>query len=86
MREGHRQHLRFYIVDVFTHEPLTGNPLAIVADAQGLDEALMRRIAREFNQTEMTVTEYGYKSDRIVDISRVGLEQCLDKMAATFAG
>ena len=36
-------------------------------------------------RTEMTVTEYGYASDQIVDLSRAGMEQCLDKMAALFA-
>jgi uncharacterized protein YndB with AHSA1/START domain len=35
------------------------------------------------SQTEMTVTEYGYTSDQIFDISKVGLEQCLDKMEAS---
>jgi len=33
------------------------------------------------NKTEMTVTEYGYTSDQMFDLSRAGLEQCLDKMA-----
>jgi hypothetical protein len=33
----------------------------------------------------MTVTEYGYTSDQVFDLSKVGLEQCLDKMAASFA-
>lgn len=32
-------------------------------------------------RTEMTVTEYGYTSDQAHDISKAGLEQCLDKMA-----
>ena len=41
--------------------------------------------ARGDNKTEMTVTEYGYTSDQVVDISRAGLEQCLDKMAAILA-
>jgi len=36
------------------------------------------------NKTEMTVTEYGYTSDQIYEISKLGLEQCLDKMAAIF--
>ena len=36
------------------------------------------------NQTELTVTEFGYTSDQAHDISRVGMEQCLDKMAAIF--
>ena len=36
-------------------------------------------------QTEMTVTEYGYASEQARDLSKAGLEQCLDKMAAIFA-
>jgi trans-2,3-dihydro-3-hydroxyanthranilate isomerase len=45
---------RFFLVDVFAREPLAGNPLAVVADAEDLGEDLMRRIAREFNQSETT--------------------------------
>ena len=37
------------------------------------------------HRTEMTVTEYGYTSDQAHDISKMGLEQCLDKMATIFA-
>ena len=44
----------FYFVDVFATGPLTGNPLSLVPDADGLDEAQMRAIAREFNQSETT--------------------------------
>jgi uncharacterized protein YndB with AHSA1/START domain len=36
-------------------------------------------------KTELTVTEYGYGSDEIVEVSRAGMQQCLDKMAASFA-
>jgi activator of Hsp90 ATPase-like protein len=36
------------------------------------------------NQTEMTVTEFGYTSDQVFDMSKAGLEQCLDKMGASF--
>ncbi|WP_420962780.1 PhzF family phenazine biosynthesis protein [Brucella sp. IR073] len=44
---------RFYeIFDVFTGEALSGNPLAIVHDAEGLDERRMQAIAREFNLSE----------------------------------
>jgi len=32
-------------------------------------------------KTEMTVTEYGYTSDQAHDLSKAGLEQCLDKLA-----
>jgi uncharacterized protein YndB with AHSA1/START domain len=35
--------------------------------------------------TEMTVTEYGYANEQVVEVSRMGMEQCLDKMAALFA-
>jgi len=44
----------FYFVDVFARDPLTGNPLALVPDADGLEEVQMRAIAREFNQSETT--------------------------------
>ncbi|HSK89025.1 MAG TPA: SRPBCC domain-containing protein [Anaerolineales bacterium] len=37
-------------------------------------------------RTELTVTEYGYPSEQARDLSRLGLEQCLDKMAAIFSG
>src|SRR5437763_1440797 len=54
--------LDFYLVDVFTCEPLSGNPLPVIVDdavvgagaesehAAALDEETMRRIGREFNQ------------------------------------
>jgi uncharacterized protein YndB with AHSA1/START domain len=38
------------------------------------------------DKTEMTVTEYGYTTDQAYEMSKLGLEQCLDKMAASFAG
>lgn len=44
----------FCFVDVFASRPLTGNPLSLVPDADGLDEVQMRAIAREFNQSETT--------------------------------
>jgi PhzF family phenazine biosynthesis protein len=44
----------FVFVDVFSDRPLEGNPLAVVPEADALDEATMRRIAREFNQSETT--------------------------------
>ncbi len=46
--------LRFYFVDVFAREPLNGNPLSLVVDAQDLSQETMRQIAREFNQSETT--------------------------------
>jgi trans-2,3-dihydro-3-hydroxyanthranilate isomerase len=44
----------FVLVDVFADAPLTGNPLAVVADAEQLEEPVMRAVAREFNQSETT--------------------------------
>lgn len=43
---------RYAILDVFTESPLLGNPLAVVKDAEGLDDAAMQAIAREFNVSE----------------------------------
>jgi trans-2,3-dihydro-3-hydroxyanthranilate isomerase len=43
---------RYAILDVFTDTPLAGNPLAVVPDAAGLDEARMQAIAAEFNLSE----------------------------------
>ncbi|MFC5585699.1 PhzF family phenazine biosynthesis protein [Nitratireductor kimnyeongensis] len=42
----------YYIYDVFSAESLSGNPLAVVLDADGMDDAVMQRIAREFNLSE----------------------------------
>lgn len=49
-----RHRVPFALVDVFTDRPLEGNPLALLPDADGLPEALLPRIAREFNQAETT--------------------------------
>jgi len=45
---------RFHQVDVFTATPLKGNPLAVVHDAQGLDDATMAAFARWTNLSETT--------------------------------
>ncbi|MEV0894348.1 PhzF family phenazine biosynthesis protein [Promicromonospora sp. NPDC050262] len=44
----------FYWVDVFAATPLTGNPLALVPDADALPEHTMGAVARELNQSETT--------------------------------
>jgi trans-2,3-dihydro-3-hydroxyanthranilate isomerase len=49
--------LDYFIVDVFTTEPLAGNPLAVVFDSAGLDTERMQAIAREFNLSETTFIE-----------------------------
>src|SRR5262245_66306995 len=45
-------HLQFHILDVFTDRRFTGNPLAVVLDADQLDGTRMQSIAREFNLSE----------------------------------
>jgi PhzF family phenazine biosynthesis protein len=45
---------RFRQVDVFTDVPYLGNPLAVVLDAEGLDDELMQRFARWTNLSETT--------------------------------
>ena len=42
----------FYTLDVFTTEVFTGNPLAVVMNADDLNGGDMQRIAREFNLSE----------------------------------
>ena len=44
----------FLVYDVFTTQAFGGNPLAVIPDASGLDEALLQKIAREFNFSETT--------------------------------
>jgi trans-2,3-dihydro-3-hydroxyanthranilate isomerase len=44
--------LEFHTLDVFTAEPLGGNPLAVVLGADGLGDRLMQQVAREFNLSE----------------------------------
>lgn len=43
---------RFHTLDVFTDAPYTGNPLAVVLEADGFSDEQMQVIAREFNLSE----------------------------------
>jgi|tagenome__1003787_1003787.scaffolds.fasta_scaffold20773606_2 trans-2,3-dihydro-3-hydroxyanthranilate isomerase len=45
---------RFFIADVFTDQPFTGNQLGVLPDAAGLSTRAMQAIAREFNFAEST--------------------------------
>ncbi|MGD2135593.1 MAG: PhzF family phenazine biosynthesis isomerase, partial [Gemmatimonadales bacterium] len=45
---------RFHQLDVFTRTPLTGNPLAVFPDADGIEPTIMQRLAREMNLSETT--------------------------------
>lgn len=51
------------LIDVFADTALSGNPLAVVEDADGLSETQMRRIAREFNQAETTFVMHSGRAD-----------------------
>ncbi|KQR75838.1 PhzF family phenazine biosynthesis protein [Rhizobium sp. Leaf384] len=44
----------YITLDVFTRERFRGNPLAVIADARGLDAETMQAIAREFQYSEIT--------------------------------
>ena len=46
--------LQFQTVDVFTSEQFSGNPLAVVLNAEGLSTEQMQAIAAEFNLAETT--------------------------------
>jgi PhzF family phenazine biosynthesis protein len=52
------------LIDVFADAPLTGNPLAVVQDADALNDEQMRRIAGEFNQAETTFILRSARADR----------------------
>ena len=67
---------RFFFVDVFAEHPLEGNPLAVVPDADHLDETQMRAIAREFNQSETTflVHTTGAADWRLRSFTPAGIE------------
>jgi trans-2,3-dihydro-3-hydroxyanthranilate isomerase len=45
---------RYYIADVFTDQPFSGNQLAVFPEAQGIPARAMQAIAREFNFPETT--------------------------------
>lgn len=52
--------IEYSIYDVFTRQKLAGNPLAVMFDADGLDDGAMQAIAREMNLSE---TVFVTKSD-----------------------
>jgi trans-2,3-dihydro-3-hydroxyanthranilate isomerase len=43
---------RYVVADVFTDEPLAGNPVAVFTDARGLETDEMQRLAKELNLSE----------------------------------
>uniref|UniRef100_E6QL17 Phenazine biosynthesis PhzC/PhzF protein n=1 Tax=mine drainage metagenome TaxID=410659 RepID=E6QL17_9ZZZZ len=49
--------LDYFVLDVFTETPLSGNPLAVFPNANGLSTETMQAIAREMNLSETTFIE-----------------------------
>lgn len=45
---------RYWVVDAFSAQPLMGNPVAVILDAEGLSDAQMQSIARWTNLSETT--------------------------------
>jgi trans-2,3-dihydro-3-hydroxyanthranilate isomerase len=60
---------QFYVVDVFTDKKFEGNQLAVFPFSEGISDADMQKIAKEFNYSETTfVTSTGEKNTRNVRI------------------
>jgi trans-2,3-dihydro-3-hydroxyanthranilate isomerase len=59
---------RFQTLDVFTETALAGNPLAVVLDAEGLDDARMQAVAAEFNLSE---TVFVFEPKNAINSARV---------------
>lgn len=59
---------RYWVVDVFTEQPLEGNPLAVFPDASGLDDDLMQKIATEFNLSETAFAFPATRGDCVADV------------------
>jgi PhzF family phenazine biosynthesis protein len=65
----------FGLVDVFAETPLSGNPLAVVENADDLTVDQMKLIAREFNQAETTFIMKSTTADRkLRSFTAVGAE------------
>jgi trans-2,3-dihydro-3-hydroxyanthranilate isomerase len=59
---------RFFTLDVFTTQRFAGNPLAVVLDSTGLDDAAMQSVAKEFNLPE---TVFVFAPDEVKQRARL---------------
>jgi trans-2,3-dihydro-3-hydroxyanthranilate isomerase len=73
--------LKFHVLDVFTDERFGGNPVAVVLEADKLDDAQMQRLAREFNLSE---TVFVLRSERPAHSARMRI--FTPKSEVPFAG
>ncbi|MGB8030810.1 MAG: PhzF family phenazine biosynthesis protein [Terracidiphilus sp.] len=76
--------LDYSVVDVFTTEPLAGNPLAVVMNTCGLATDRMQAIAREFNLSETTFVERRAEATERTEGVRVRIFTAREELA--FAG
>lgn len=58
----------FCTLDVFTEQKFAGNPLAVVFDADGISDAAMQAIAREFNLSETVFVQKAADPSRRADL------------------
>ena len=77
-------HERIEFVSNFANEDRTHLDSAAMDMPEGVPHVILFEAAGD-NGTEMTVTEHGYTTEQARDLSRAGMEQCLEKMAAMFA-
>jgi len=59
---------RYVVVDVFTERQLEGNALAVFPDAQGMEERLLPKIARELNLSETVFVYPATRADCAVKL------------------
>src|SRR5882757_1208235 len=59
-------HLRIFQVDAFTRTRFTGNPAAVVLDADGQSDAALMSIAREFSHAEVAFVSAATAGDHDV--------------------
>jgi len=71
----------YYTLDVFSNQPLAGNPLAVLLDSDGLDDAQMQKIAREFNLSETV-----FVSDPRDPVNTAALRIFMPERELPFAG
>ncbi|MCP4184117.1 MAG: PhzF family phenazine biosynthesis protein [Hyphomicrobiales bacterium] len=72
---------KYFTLDVFTQTPLGGNPLAVVLDSEGLDDAAMQAIAGEFNLSETV-----FASPATTNENRANIRIFTPKRELPFAG
>ncbi len=72
---------RYFTLDVFSDTALGGNPLAVVLDCDGLDDARMQAIAGEFNLSETVFVYPALKAS-----NRAALRIFTPKNELPFAG